>query len=138
AFEKGTQICVQRFAVLNAGFQQVSPLGLPPQVTKLYDADRRVRFPADKQTDRCANLNSFRIMFSRENAWIGLALWRQFSRLVFVAIQRVDPNSIKRLQITLSHSREGQPVQPRVVGNEADDAAAGHLHDAPLDRKSVV
>ena len=47
-------------------------------------------------------------------------------------MQIVDPDRVERFKVTLPHPREGQPVEPGVVGYEADDAPASLLDDAPF------
>ena len=54
------------------------------------------------------------------------------SRLVLVAVEGVDTDRVEGFQVALPHHGEGQPVQPGVVGDEADDAPPGLLRDAPL------
>ena len=71
-------------------------------------------------------------MFGGEHARVGLAVGRELAGLVFVAVQAVHGDGIENLQIALAHPGERAAVQPRVVRDEADDALAGLLDDAPL------
>ena len=66
------------------------------------------------------------------NARVRRTVRRHLAGLVFVAVQAVDADRVERLQISLPHSGEGQPIEPRVVGDEADHALAGLLRDAPF------
>ncbi|NCB64270.1 MAG: FAD-dependent oxidoreductase, partial [Clostridia bacterium] len=95
-------------------------------------ARRRVHF--DQRGDGGADLDAFAVVFGRERAGIGFAVGRELAGLVLVAVEAVDLDAVEDFEISLPHAGEGEPVEPGVVGDEADDALSGrvHLHDAPL------
>ena len=87
---------------------------------------------SEQRCDGGADLDANGIAISRENARVGRAVRRDLARLVLVAVQAVDADGIERLKVPLPHARERQPVEPGVVGDEADDAPACRLSDPPL------
>ena len=112
--------------------RQFLALGLAPQ---LAEADRlccTVVGLAYQRGDRGADLDADRVLRRREDAGVGVAVGRGLAGLVLVAVETVDADGVERLQVALPHAGEGQPVQPRVVGDEADDAAPRLLGDAAL------
>src|SRR5258708_4944944 len=101
-------------------------------MAEAYGARRRVVFLADQGGDRSADLDALAVVLGREDRGVGLAVGRGLAGLVLVAVEAVDADRIKRLEIALAHAGERQTVEPRVVGDEAHDAAAGLIDDAPL------
>ena len=93
---------------------------------------RRVVGFADQRRDGGADLDADWIAVRREDARVGGAVRRDLSRLVLVAVQAVDTDRVERLEIPLPHARERQPVEPRIVGDEADHTPASRLRDPPL------
>ena len=87
---------------------------------------------ADQCCDGSADLDADRIAFGGEDAWIGRAIWRDLARLVLVTVQTVNTDCVERLEIPFPHPCERQPVQPRIVRDEADNALAGRLRDPAL------
>ena len=78
------------------------------------------------------DLDAHRVALRREDARVRRAVGGDLAGLVLVAVQAVDADGVERLQVTLSHAGERQAVEPRIVGDEADHAAARLLGDAPL------
>ena len=71
-------------------------------------------------------------LLRREDARIGRSVRRDLAGPVLVAIQAVDADRVERFKVLLPHPRERQPVEPGVVGDEADHALSCLLRDAPL------
>ena len=84
-----------------------------------------------EQGDAGAHPDAGRLALQGEHRLAGAAIRRVFGDDA-VAMQVVDAHRVECLQVTLPHPREGQPVQPRIVGDEADHALPGLLHDAPF------
>ena len=57
-----------------------------------------------------------------ENAGIWLAIWRQFTCFVFVAVERVDPNLIELFEEAFTQPRMRTAIQPGVVREVTDNA----------------
>ena len=98
------------------------------------DAPRRPRprlARLGEQGDAGAHPDAGRLALQSEHRLAGAAVRRVFGDDA-VAMQVVDAHRVERLQVTFPHPREGQPVQPRIVGDEADHALPGLLHDAPF------
>ena len=105
--------------------KQLLPLGLPPQMPKTDLLGWRVVELTHQRRNGRAYLNADRIVRCRKDAWVRRAIRRDLAGLEFVAVQAVNPYRVKCLQIAFPHSRMRQPVEPRVVGNEAHYALAG-------------
>ena len=58
---------------------------------------------------------------------VRLAGRRLFAGAVLVPVQAVDADGVEAGQEAFPHQGKGKPVQPRVVGDEADDALGGFL-----------
>ena len=52
------------------------------------------------------------------------SIWCRLSGLVLVAVEAFDPDRIECLKVALAHPSEGQPIEPGVVGDEADHTPA--------------
>ena len=87
---------------------------------------------AHQRRDGGADLDADRIAFRRKNARVRRTVWRHLAGLILVAVQAIDPDRVERFKVALPHPGEGQPVEPGVVGNEADHAPARLLGNAPL------
>ena len=99
----------------------------------MTELDRIGRFVvrlAHQRRNRGADLDADGIAFCRENARIGRAVGRDLAGLVLVTVQAVDANRVERFEVALPHPGEGTAVEPRVVGDEADDTLARLLGDA--------
>ena len=112
--------------------RQILVLSLAPQIAEADRFSRRVVSLAYQRRDCCSNLDTDRVAWSGEDARVGVAVWGRLARPVLVAVERIDPDYVERLQVPFPHSCKGQSVQPGVVGDEADDALAGLFGDAPL------
>ena len=105
AFVKRTRCLLRRG-------HQFCALGLSPQMAKTDLPGRSMVGFAHKCRDGGSDLDTDRIARRRENAGVRCAVGRNFSCLVLVAIQIVDPDRVERFKVTLPHPREGQPVEP--------------------------
>ena len=87
---------------------------------------------AHQGRNRRTHLDAQRIARDGEDAWVGRTVGSRLASLVLVAIEAVYADNVKGLQVALPHAREGEAVQPGVVGDEADHAPARLLGNATL------
>ena len=78
-----------------------------------------------QRRNRRSHLNADRIVGCRKNARVRRAIRRDLAGLELIAVQAVNPNRVKCLQIALPHPGMRQPIEPRIVGNEAHHALPG-------------
>src|ERR1035441_5917207 len=87
---------------------------------------------ADHESHGRSNLNPLAVELGGKDAGIRLAVRRDLSGFVFVAVEAVNPDVIERLQVALTHAGVRKTVQPGIVGNEANDTLPGFFDDPPL------
>ncbi len=85
---------------------------------------------ADDDRDGRTDADALAVVTGGENGRVGLAVGGEFARLAAVAVHAVEPEAVELRQESLPHDHERRVAQVREVGDEGDDALAGHLGDA--------